>query len=98
MKKLILIIFFSTIFLSSSQATTLEQALGMAYKNNPKLNAERKNLNISTEKINEAKSDFLPSITISGYVSDEKTTKLTNRKGIEVQSKDVDPSQESILI
>ena len=38
MKKLILIIFFSTIFLSSSQATTLEQALGMAYKNNPKLN------------------------------------------------------------
>ena len=98
MKKLILIIFFSTIFLSSSQATTLEQALGMAYKNNPKLNAERKNLNISTEKINEAKSDFLPSITISGYVSDEKTTKLTNRKGIEVQSTDVDPSQESILI
>jgi len=98
MKKLILIIFFSTIFPSSSYSATLEQALDMTYKNNSKLNAERENLKISKEKINEAKSDFLPSITISGYVSDENTTKLTNRKGAEIQSTDVEPSQESILI
>ncbi|MBO6489311.1 MAG: TolC family protein, partial [Pelagibacteraceae bacterium] len=98
MKKLILIIFFSTIFLNQSYATTLTQALSKAYKNNPKLNAERENLIISEEKINEAKSDFLPSITISGYVSDENTTKLTNRSGADVRSTDVKPSQESILI
>jgi len=98
MKKLILIIFFSTIFLNHSYATTLIQALDMAYKNNPKLNAERENLIISKEEINEAKSDFLPSITISGYVSNENTTKLTNKSGADVQSTDVDPSQESILI
>ncbi len=98
MKKLILIIFFSTIFLSSSYSATLVQALDTTYKNNSKLNAERENLKISKEKINEAKSDFLPSITISGYVSDENTTKLTNRKGAEIQSTDVEPSQESILI
>jgi len=98
MKKLILIIFFSIIFLNQSYATTLIQALSKAYKDNPKLNAERENLKISEEEINEAKSDFLPSITISGYISDENTTKLTNRSGADVQGIDVKPSQESILI
>ena len=98
MNKLIIIVFFSIIFLSPSYATTLIQALNMAYKDNPKLNAERENLKISKEEINEAKSDFLPSITISGYVSDENTTKLTNRSGADVESIDVGPSQESILI
>jgi len=98
MKKLILIIFFNIIFLNQSYATTLVQALDKAYKDNPILNAERENLKISEEEINEAKSDFLPSITISGYVSNENTTKLTNRSGADVQSTDVDPSQESILI
>ena len=98
MQKLIIIIFFSIICLNQSYATTLIQALSKAYKNNPKLNAERENLVISKEEINEAKSDFLPSITISGYVSNENTTKLTNRSGADVQSTDVEPSQESILL
>ncbi len=98
MKKLILIIFFSITFLSQSYATTLIQALSKAYKDNSKLNAERENLIISKEKINEAKSEFLPSITISGYISDENTSKLTNRSGADVRSTDIKPSQESILI
>ena len=98
MQKLIIIIFFSIICLNQSYATTLIQALSKAYKDNPKLNAERENLEISKEEINEAKSDFLPSVTISGYVSKENTTKLTNRSGADVQSTDVEPSQESILI
>ena len=98
MQKLIIIIFFSIICLNQSYATTLIQALSKAYKDNSKLNAERENLEISKEEINEAKSDFLPSVTISGYVSKENTTKLTNRSGADVQSTDVEPSQESILI
>ena len=98
MQKLIIIIFFSIICLNQSYATTLIQALSKAYKDNSKLNAERENLEISKEEINEAKSYFLPSITISGYVSNENTTKLTNRSGADVQSTDVEPSQESILI
>ena len=98
MQKLIIIVFFSIICLNQSYATTLIQALSKAYKDNSKLNAERENLEISKEEINEAKSDFLPSVTISGYVSNENTTKLTNRSGADVQSTDVEPSQESILI
>ena len=98
MKKLIIIGFFSVIFLSPSYATTLIQALDMAYKDNPKLNAERENLKISKEEINEAKSDFLPSITISGYLSDENTTKQTDTSGANLKETDVSPSQQSILI
>ena len=44
------------------------------------------------------KAIFYLRFTISGYVSNEDTTKLTNRSGEEVQSTDVGPSQESILI
>ena len=98
MKQTILGIFFSIIILNTSCASTLMQALSEAYKKNPRLNAERENLKISKENINEAKSEFLPTITISGYISDENTTKQTNRSGANVQSTDVDPSQESILI
>jgi hypothetical protein len=58
MKKLILIIFFSTIFLNQSYATTLIQALSKAYKDNPKLNAERENLIISKEKLMKQKVIF----------------------------------------
>ena len=66
MKKLIIVLFFSIFFLNQSNATTLIQALNEAYKNNPRLNAERENLKISKENINEAKSEFLPTITIQG--------------------------------
>ena len=62
MKKIIIIIFFNIIFLNQSYATTLIQALSKAYKDNSKLNAERENLKISKEEINEAKSDFYPQL------------------------------------
>ena len=42
---------------------------------------------IAKQNINEAKSDFLPTITISGYISDENTTKQTNTSGINVKEK-----------
>ena len=44
MKKLILIVLFSIIFLNQTYAATLVQALSKTYKDNPKLNAERENL------------------------------------------------------
>ena len=50
-------------------AITLSEALSEAYKNNPELNAERENLNISEEDLKISRSEFLPSITISGSKS-----------------------------
>ena len=89
---------FTLSFFDQSNAASLIDALKEAYMSNPKLNAERENLEIAQQKINEAKSDFLPTITISGYESSENTTKLTNRSGADVQGTDVNPSQKSILI
>ena len=97
MKKIIILLFLSIFFLSEANATSLLQALSQAYKNNPKINAERESLEISKEEINEAKSEFLPTITISGYLSDENTTRQTDRKGVVTESS-VEPSQQKILI
>ena len=72
--KIILIIIFA-IGIGESRANTLFDSLNSAYLNNPKLNAERANMRASREEKREAASEFLPSITISGYISDQDNTK-----------------------
>ena len=98
MKKTILIL-FSVLFLNQQVlAVTLFEALNEAYKNNTDLNAERENINISEEDLKISKSNYLPSVTISGSKSQEDTGKLTNRAGVEQSVNDVDPSSQSIKI
>ena len=62
-------------------AVTLSEALLQAYINNPELNAERENINVSAEDLKISKGNYLPSVTISGSKSQEDTDKLTNRSG-----------------
>jgi len=98
MKK-ILLIPFSVFFLSQQVlAVTLFEALTETYKNNTELNAERKNINISEEDLKISKGSYLPTITITGSKSQEDTSKLTNRVGVEQSVNDVDPSTQSIKI
>ena len=47
-------------------AVTLTEALIQAYKNNPELNAERENIKVSDEDLNISKSEYLPTLTLSG--------------------------------
>ena len=66
-----------TIFVFSfneSKANTLLDSLKSAYLNNPKLNAERANMRASKEEKREAISEFLPSVTISGYIKEQENT------------------------
>ena len=79
-------------------AVTLFEALTEAYKNNTDLNAERENINISEEDLRISKGNYLPTVTISGSKSQEDTSKLTNRSGVEQSVNDVDPSTQSIKI
>jgi len=72
--KSFLIVFF-VLVISETKANTLFDSLNSAYKKNPKLNAERANMRASKEEKRESVSEFLPSITISGYVSDQQNTK-----------------------
>ena len=98
MKKIILIL-FSVLFINQQVlAVTLFEALTEAYKNNTDLNAERENISISEEDLKISKGNYLPTVTISGSKSQEDTSKLTNRTGVEQSVNDVDPSTQSIKI
>jgi len=73
MKYLIRILLLVTLTLTGNEikADTLFDSLHSAYLNNPKLNAERANKRASKEENKGAISEFLPSVTISGYVSEQ---------------------------
>ena len=72
--KIALILTFILDF-NETRANTLFDSLNSAYLNNPKLNAERANMRASREEKRESISEFLPSVTVSGYVSDQENTK-----------------------
>ena len=97
MKKIILtlFIFFN---LSNSYAINLSDALSLAYKKNPELNAERENIKASKQDLNISKSEFLPSITLSGSKSSQETSKLTNQDGSNASISDVNPETKSVKI
>ena len=87
--KILLIVIFTLDF-NESEANTLLDSLNSAYLNNPKLNAERANVRAISHEKEGALSEFRPSITISGYVSEQDNT-----KGDESNYK---PSEQSLLI
>ena len=70
----ILLSFVFILYSYSVHANTLFESLSAAYLNNPKLNAERASLRASKEEKREAVSEFLPSITISSYTSEQENT------------------------
>ena len=98
MKKIFVISLISFLFNTNLSAVTLSEALLEAYKNNPVLNAERENINISQENLNISKSEFLPTITIIGTKSKEDTTRLKNQDRSDATISDVDPLTTSLLI
>ena len=97
-KKISLILLVSVLINHNSFATTLTEALQEAYINNPVLNAERENIQVSKEDLNISRSEFLPTLTLSGSKSQENTEKLTNKNGTNSAITDVDPKSQSIVI
>ncbi len=72
--KIFIILIFG-LFITNSWANELYDSLNSAYLNNPKLNAERASMRAAKEEKFESVSEFLPNVTISGYVSDQQNTK-----------------------
>jgi len=70
----IILILSLIVFTEQLQANTLMDSLNSAYANNPKLNAERAGMRASREEKREAISEFLPNVTISGYISEQDNT------------------------
>jgi len=98
MKKLLLVVSLTAFSFSNAIAVTLYDALNQTYQNNIQLNAERENLKASEEDINISKSDYMPSLTLSGSKSIEDTNKLTNQTGGDATISDVDPFTTSIKL
>ena len=98
MKKIFIIVIASIFYLSNALAVTLLDALNQTYQNNIQLNAERENIKASEEDVNIAKSDYKPSLTLSGSQSFENTNKLTNQSGGDATINDVDPFTTSIKL
>tara|TARA_B100000579_G_scaffold388094_1_gene360972 strand:- start:167 stop:1462 length:1296 start_codon:yes stop_codon:yes gene_type:complete len=74
---LLILFFFNTV----SAENHLKFFIDSALKNNLKLNAERKNQKSIKENINISRSEFLPSISLSGDQSSLESTNRTNQSG-----------------
>jgi len=96
MKNIILILLSVAFFNKNVFAVTLSEALLQAYNENAELNAERENIKVSKEDVKISRSQFLPSITLSGSKSQENTKKLTDKNGTNSIITDVDPKTQSI--
>jgi|TARA_B110000211_G_C14064639_1_gene547158 outer membrane protein len=81
MKFFLLLIFFLFKFNTILSEDNLLFYIESAYKNNPRLNAERKNLEAIKQNVNISRSEFLPSVTISGNKSGSQSTGKTNQAG-----------------
>ena len=89
--KIILILAFIIAF-NESKADSLLDSLQSAYLKNSKLNAERANMRASREEKREAISEFLPTVTISGYRSSQDNTKGNNADSY------LEPEEQSLLV
>ena len=98
MKKIILSLLISALFINKGNAVTLYQALNDTYKNNTQLNAERENINAAEEDINISKADYMPSLSLSGSKSFENTNELTTQSGTDTSIDDVNPLSSSIKL
>ena len=97
-RKIIFIILSYCLTISYSYANDLMIALSDAYYKNPELNAERENILVSKEDLKISRSEFLPSITITGSKSEQTTDKLTDRSGNDATITDVDTETQKITI
>jgi len=98
MKSIIFLFILSVLNINHAHAVTLKEALNQAFLNNAELNAERESLKISKEELNISRSNYLPSLSVSGSRSTEKTDKLTNSDGSNASINDVEPESKSFKV
>tara|TARA_B100000579_G_scaffold437210_1_gene465656 strand:+ start:1761 stop:3098 length:1338 start_codon:yes stop_codon:yes gene_type:complete len=96
-------IFLTLIFIffnlkSISSANDLIFFIESAYKNNPKLNAERESLKATKENINISRSEFLPSVTVSGTLDSTQSTERTDHSGSALSDLSTDTSTQSVSV
>jgi outer membrane protein len=77
----------AAVFALPVRADTLEQALGLAYQNNPQLNSQRAVVRATDETVPQALSGYKPTIRATGTIGQEYTStvaKSNNSKSVAV--------------
>jgi len=97
MKLIIFFIFFS-FNLSLLSAAEFLTYLESAYKSNPVLNAERENYKAIRENINISRSEFLPSVSVSGSQSSQQNSNRSNQYGVSLPSTSNTSETQSVSI
>ncbi len=98
MKQIIYIVFSLLIFCNLYAEDNLKFYIQKALKNNLQLNAERKNFDSAKQNKNISRSEFLPSITISGNQNSSTSTNRTNQDGTNLADTNLDSENKTFSI
>ena len=98
MKKIIIIFILFFIFNNLKAEDNVRFYIEKALKNNLQLNAERKNLEVAKQSKNISRSEFLPSITISGDQTSSTSTNRTNQNGVSLADTNSDSEKTTLSV
>jgi len=98
MKKIISTLIIFLIFSNLQAEDNLKFYIDRALKNNLQLNAEKKVFESAKQSKNISRSEFLPSISISGNQSSTTSTNRTNQNGSSLTDTNSDSESKSISI
>ena len=98
MIKLITILFSLLIFSNLQAEDNLKFYIEKSLKNNLQLNAERKNLESVKQSKNISRSEFLPSITLSGDQSSSTSSNRTNQSGTSLADTNLDSKTKTLSV
>ena len=98
MKKKIIVLILTCHFSILQSQENLKFFINKAINENFNLNAERKNLESTKQNQNILKSEFLPSITLTGDQVSTNTTKRTNQNGENLPDTNLDTESKTISL
>jgi len=79
-------------------ALTLEEAISESLNNNLTIKMENSTLGIAEENLLQSKVEFLPSISLSGSISESETSGIINQAGVTSSEYELSPSSKSIIL
>ncbi len=97
-KKITIFSFCIFVFSNLNAEENLKYFLEKAIQNNLQLNAERKNLESAKQNKNISRSEFLPSITLSGDQTSTTSTNRVNQSGSMLSDSNLDTETTSISL
>ena len=98
MNKIIVLLITLLLATNLQAQDNLKYYLEKTLKNNIRLNAERKNLKAAKQSKNISRSEFLPSITLSGEQNSSTSTNRTNKNGANLSDTNSDSESKTLSV